>query len=263
MRTKGILFSVIAGFILMNSGTSLADFTVLKKEQMYWMITTPSTKVLHEGQSISEFRFLSEGSMLYMLQFGLIHRLSIGFSYGGRHYLSNRSIVWNSSPGIIFKYSLCCETPTNPAVLLGINTQGWGEYKTNPATDEGRYFIKGLGLYAAAGKMMYWKPCIGRFAISGGINYNPLENADDGNIDLFFGFYKPLWRGWYFATDYLMGINDNYRNAYGGNNGYFNMMFGTYLSDTWALEFGALDLLVNHKTSSTETRFVRLIHVSR
>jgi len=249
--------------MLFQEGNAGVSERILHKESMIWLIATPSARVMREGQSFFELRMLPGGSVLAGGQFGLLPRLSVGVSYGGRVYLSNQKTDWNEAPGIFAQYAICSETYVFPTVALGVITQGWGDYETNPATGDRRYYLKAPGVFIVGGKTFNWQHCCGKFTPSVGVNYNPFEDEDDADFDLFFGFHKPLWSGWDAALEYQLGHNDNSPKAYGKKQGYLNGKLGISIAETWVLELGALDLNVNHKTADTETRFIRLIKISR
>lgn len=262
MTHRFLLSAALITGVLFSARDSSA-VSVLHKESMIWLIATPSTKVLHEGQSFAELRVLPRGGILAGFQFGLLSRLSIGFSYGGSGYFNYNGTEWNIYPGFLVKYALCIESRRSPSVVLGLNTQGWCDYMNNPRSGHRRYFIKAPGFYIATGKVFELKQCCGKFAVSTGMNFSLFENEDDKGFDLFFNLYKPLWRALYFSVEYQMGLNDNESKSFGKKLGYLNSVIGYRVAETFAIEFGALDYLVNNRYSGTETRFMRLIYVSR
>ena len=68
-----------------------------------------------------------------------------------------------------------------PALALGLNTQGSGDYVDTLQ----RYEIKALGLYGAMSKN--WKSPLGNIGLHTGLNYSFLETEDgDSDPNLFF-----------------------------------------------------------------------------
>ena len=257
--------TLIAALILAAitaSNPVLAAGIQLQKEPMIWLINTPSAMVLEENQTLGQIRMHPDGGMTCGFSFGVLPRLSFGMYYGAKHFISSQDMDWYVVPGLSFKYKLCREQTKFPSVIVGMMSQGWGDYDKNPVTDKRRYAFKAPGFYAVIGKIFDLRQCCGKFGLSAGVSYNVMEDDDDSDVEGFVGLHKPVWKGFHVNMEYALGRNDDDIDAYGKKRGYLNAALSYKFCKTYAFELIFMDILKNNKAAETETRVIRMIYIS-
>lgn len=220
----------------------------------------PTASVMEMGATDAEFRFQPDGVMSLGIQFGMFRWMTIGLSHGMEHWLGYGKTAGYTMPGILIKYNLCGETKWGPAVTLGVDTQGWGEYsqrKFNPAHDGSRFMYKAPGFYGVASKNIYCR-CFGLIGAHGGIMYNAFEKDDDNSVNAFVGLDRNIWKWFSASVEYNFAFDDNAPGAY-GNDGYINALLRFKNAEGSSLEFIFMDLSVQNKYADKEFRAVRLI----
>ena len=142
-----------------------------------------------------------------------------------------------------------------PAILLGFDSQGRGEYRNiiNVQTEKqfSRYEQKSFGYYIVASKN--YDLMGGNIGIHFGINKS-LETEDgDDDFNIFFGIDKEINRSISFMLEYDAMLNDNnneydYQDitleniALGNGIGYFNAGFRWFIADNILIELNFNDI---------------------
>ncbi len=140
------------------------------------LINTPSAGTLGRGCLSTEMRFAPGGGVLGGLQVGVSERFDIGLSYGGGRIIGNEKIVWNGQPGVIAKFRILDESNIYPAIAMGYNSQGYGEYIDSLEM----YEIRSMGAYLVASKN--WNTILNsQIGIHLGVNYS-FEQPDSVNV---------------------------------------------------------------------------------
>ena len=92
------------------------------------LISIPTAGTLPKGTYTYETTLSKGGAIMPRLAIGLTSSLSLGISYGMHGVIGDEKPIFNLYPGFHIKYRAFDESNSRPALLLGINTQGKGEY---------------------------------------------------------------------------------------------------------------------------------------
>jgi len=146
------------------------------------------------------------------------------------------------------------ETTTIPALTLGFDSQGKGEY----FDDQNRYAIKSPGFFAAVSKnFALW----GFLALHATGNYS-LENSDSDNfVNLMIGLEKTVGSQVSIILEYNFALNDN-NGDFGSGKGYLNAGLRWSVGSGFTLEFDLRDLLKNSSiNTSSADRALRIEYI--
>jgi hypothetical protein len=224
------------------------------------LIAFPSAKILSYGQTTFELRLLPEGTFLGALQIGVLNKVNFSLSYGAAQFLSYEKPDWNKKAGFMIKYLACPEAQYYPAVALGFDAQGWGDYFSNPATGHNRYRFKAPGAFVVTSKCVKLR-CIGYTGFHLGTNLSLLEWDDDNDINFYLGFDKHIWKTISVAGEYNFALNDNASKAYNKRSGYFDLALRFETCYKIRLEIALIDLAGNNKNDADKvTKVFRFIY---
>lgn len=204
------------------------------------LIDMPTAGIVKKGSFGLSTELLPFGTLIVKLEDGIIENLSIGLSYGGSNIIGSGDINWYKfPPGVNLRFRLFEESLVIPAITLGFDTQGKGEY----FDDAKRYEIKAPGFFAAACKNFN---ILGYLSLHGEINYSILEDNDGDNfINLMVGAEKTLGSSFSVLAEYNFAFNDNSTNEFGEGKGYLNMGIRWSIADGVTFGFDLRDLLGN------------------
>ena len=238
MKNKLIIFIVL-----------LSTFSFAQEEQPFPpldLISTPTAGTLPKGTYIFETLLSARGNILPEFLLGITDNFSIGFSFGIQGFIGNGKIEkYKSTPEINLKYRLYEENEFFPAVTIGFDTQGKGNYnKYNE-----RYDQKAMGLYIVASRN--WS-ALGNLGLHLGINKNIIEsNDDDKDINLFVGIDKEINRAFSLIAEYNFARNDDELVTEGislrDSKGYLNLGVLWSATDNLLIELNFNDNLKNIK----------------
>jgi len=251
------------------------------------LIDCPTADVLIKRNFRIITRVFHRGGLLLQGQLGLFERFSLGISCGGTDVISDTDPLWNPRMEFMVRYRLIDEDIIIPAVALGFESQGHGNFSGL----HNRYDSKSKGLYAVATK--------GFARLMGlrahfGINYNNYEgdngeNSNDSDDSTSENAAKPSYLrngnhedetnddlqslNAFAAVDFafnpqVMGIieydvanNDNRRDdLYGDGGGYLNAGVRWRISREFLCDFGFRDLL---GTAGKNSRYLSLSYENK
>ena len=188
----------------------LVSLILAQSEQPYpplELVSIPTAGTLPKGSYTYETILIKNGGVTPKLAVGLTDNLTFGFAYGIHNLIGDQKPEYNPQPGFIIKYRAYSETTKWPAVVLGLNTQGKGNYLVKENIAGGRYEQKALGFYITASKN--WN-MMGNFGVHVGLSKNSWENIDkDDDPNFFIGFDKELNRSFSLLLECDAGLNDN------------------------------------------------------
>ena len=187
------------------------------------LISIPTAGTLPKGTYTYETILSKGGSIMPRLALGLTSSLSLGISYGMHGIIGDEEPIFNLHPGFHVKYRAFDENSSRPAFLIGINTQGKGEYTelskfniNNNGQVESiqkpikRYSQKALGFFISLSKNCDF---FGNLGFHMGINKNFWEKTgypeDDNQLNFFCGFDKELNRSFSVMLEADAALNDN------------------------------------------------------
>lgn len=205
------------------------------------LIDMPTAGVLEKGYVGLTNDVLPYGVVILKMEVGVFDNISFGISYGGSNIIGAGKIHWYKLPGVNIRFRLFDETVITPAITMGFDSQGKGEYFDST----GRYAIKSPGFYGAISKNFAF---LGYLSLHGSVNYS-LETKDGDNyLDFKAGFEKTLGADFSIVGEYDFAFNDNHPdNWFGSGNGYLNMGLRWAVGNGFTIGFDLRDLLDNKK----------------
>tara|TARA_Y100001970_G_scaffold197740_1_gene240545 strand:+ start:16664 stop:17488 length:825 start_codon:yes stop_codon:yes gene_type:complete len=260
----------------------LFSFLLSQSEQPYppvTLVSIPTAGTMPKGYFAFENIFMNQGSIVPKFMIGITDNFMLGMSFGISNFIGDGHMSkFKSYPEVQIKYRLFDETETIPAIVMGIDTQGRGEFieSENICIDEectsfeetslNRYDQKSYGFYIALSRNF---SALGNFGFHFGLNKNLSENDDnDDDINIFMGFDKEINRSFSLYGEYNFARNDD---LYIGDEsiedildrkgkGYFNAGLRWSASDNLMLEMNINDISKNNKVSDSINRELKVIY---
>ncbi|MGA8264675.1 MAG: hypothetical protein WB779_09565 [Ignavibacteriaceae bacterium] len=200
--------------------------------------------------------YLPNGVVIAKLEVGVFTNVSFGISYGGSNIIGTGTPGWYKYPGVNFKVRLINESPSFPAITLGFDSQGKGEY----FDQEKRYAIKSPGFFAATSKNFGF---LGYMSLHATVNYSLEETDGDNFTNLTIGAEKTLGSSVSFICEYNFAWNDNKQTGnFGNGNGYLNAGIRWAMGSGFTLGLDLRDLLDNKKLHpSSADRAIRMEYI--
>lgn len=244
------------------------------------LVTIPTAGTLQRGQYDAELLIQTGGGVLGRLGVGLSDRFSLGMSYGIQRFIGDEKPEINRAvPEAQLKYRLIDETYTMPAIALGMDNQGRGEFweqeiDIDTLTNEARitmarYDMKAIGVYLVASKnWQVW----GNLGTHFGICKNVLESDEaDDDINFFFGFDKDLAPELCVFAEYNAALDDNnYKDemitevfenlTVGQGKGYLNAGFRWQVAPIFYLEVDMIDIMLNKGRVDYFSRELKVVY---
>ena len=218
------------------------------------LVSMPTGGTLPKGTFSLETLLMNNGSILPSFCLGLTDNVTIGISYGIQGFIGVGNFQKNKSyPEVQLKYRLFEETDMKPSILIGLDTQGKGNYYDAP--DYERYEQKALGFYFVLSRNY---EMLGNFGFHVGLNKNLFENSDgDEDINIFFGFDKALNRSFSLLAEYDFARNDNGSDDQGilirKGRGYLNAGLRWSATNNLMLEINVKDISKNNEYPSNNS----------
>ena len=229
----------------------LLNFAFLQDEQPYpplKLISIPTGGTLPKGTFAFETLLMNNGGVLPSVSLGITDNLTFGVSYGIQGFIGIGDFKKNKSyPEVQLKYRLYEETDAKPSILIGLDTQGRGEYIDKVGYE--RYEQKALGVYCVLSRNY---AMIGNLGLHIGINKNLFESSDgDEDINLFLGFDKEINRSFSLLAEYNFARNDNDSDDEGliirKGRGYLNAGLRWSATNNLMLEINVNDISKNNE----------------
>lgn len=212
------------------------------KYEYRFLVDMPTAGILEKGNVGIVADVLPLGVLITRLEVGVFDNISFGISYGGSNIIGTGSPDWYKLPAINIRARILNETIVIPALTLGFDSQGKGQYFDEP----GRYAIKSPGFFAAASKNF---ELLGYLSFHATANYS-LENADgDGFMNLLGGVEKTLGSNFSILAEYDFGFNDNSSEFFGKGAGYLNAAIKWSVGNGFTIGLELRDILQNKKWS--------------
>ena len=245
------VFSVTGATLLFAQGTAGTN----AKFEYRSLIDMPTAGILQKGFVGVTSDVLPQGALIEKIEVGVFDNISFGISYGGLNVIGAGTPKWYKYPGVNIRFRLVNETVGVPALTLGFDSQGKGEYFDSVS----RYAIKSPGFFCAASKNFQF---MGYLSLNGTVNYS-LENKDgDDFLNLMVGAEKTIGTNVSVIGEYNFALNDNSTKYFGKGNGYLNFGIRWAVGDGFTLGFDLRDLLDNKKWSpSTADRALRIEYI--
>ena len=238
MRKLSILF------ILLIISVSVFAF------ELNTLIDTPTAGILQQGEAEISAKIYKNNGLLIGTRVGLFPRFMFGVNYGAEEIVGNEDPEWHDRVEFNAKIRLMDESNKFPAVAIGYDSQGHGNYNNH------RYDIKSKGVYLTASKNFF---LFGNIGIHGGLNYS-LENEDnDDEPNIFVGFDKTIGDMIVLLAEYDTGWNDNEADFVKGR-GFFNASVDLHFTEALILKVSFYDLMLNNIHTQGCDRSITLLY---
>lgn len=208
------------------------------------LIDMPTAGILEKGFVGVTMDVMPDGVVISKLEVGVFTNFSFGLSYGAANLIGSGDPDWYNSPGINARLRLLNETEKAPAITLGFDTQGKGNY--NDYSE--RFEIKSPGFFAAFAKNFEF---LGYLSVHGGINYSLERDDDDKDLNGWIGMEKSIGGEISFLAEYDFAINDNGVKSYGDGRGYLNVGLRWSVGEGFTIGMDLRNLTDNKKSMNS------------
>jgi len=208
---KVIALFIFSNFILAQ-GTAGTD----AKFEYRTLIDLPSAGILEKGYAGVSIDVLPLGVVISKIEVGVFDNFSFGISYGGENIIGSGKVIGYKLPGVNARLRIFDETEGSPAISVGFDSQGKGNYIDNLK----RYEIKSPGFYVAIAKNFEF---LGYLSLHGIVNYSLEREDGDKDINLGVGFEKTVGKKVSVVGEWDFANNDNTGNSLGSGSGYLNL----------------------------------------
>ncbi len=209
------------------------------------LIDVPTAGILDKGVVGVSLDIMPAGVVISKIEVGVFDNFCFGISYGGSNIIGQGTIDWYKLPGVNVRLRIINETLSSPAITLGFDSQGKGNFNK----DLKRYQIKSSGFFAAVAKNFQF---FGYLSLHGIINYSLERDDNDKDLNLAIGFEKTIGDKISLVGEYDFAINDNTGLSLGSGNGYLNMGLRWSVADGFTIGVNLRDLLDNKKFVSSK-----------
>ena len=232
-------------------------------EQAYpplYLVSIPTAGTLSRGTYTFEALLSKGGGITPKLSVGFTDNFSFGVSFGIQKLVGDEKMDYNkTTPEVQIKYRVYEESQSMPALVLGLDTQGRGNFNVDNSTN--RYDQKAWGMYIVFSKN--WS-ALGNLGLHGGLCKSISENDDgDRDANVFFGIDKELNRSFSLLLEYDAALNDNEYEfndiTFGKGKGYLNAGVRWAVAQTLMLEINFNDINKNTDAEYTD-REIKIIY---
>ncbi len=170
--------------------------------------------ILQRGMFAIGSEQLPEGVFILKMDVGVFNQFNFGISYGAANFVGKGEMKFYKYPGVNVRFRIFDEEPSFPAMVLGFDSQGKGEYLDSIR----RFEVKSPGFFLVASKNFNF---MGLMSLHGSLNYS-LETSDqDKNLNIIVGVEKTIGSQVSVVAEYDFGLNDD-ENKVGRGRGYLN-----------------------------------------
>jgi hypothetical protein len=268
-----LFITITSGWGQVNRRSMSARSPVSRKGPEFYfakpiqLIDMPTANILFPGDMKASLRLYEEGGILARLGVGISTRMMFGVSYGADHIIGEQIVQWNKMPGVNFAYRIKEESLKGPAMVVGLDTQGYGkfwsrvDYADSLASLTGtqhnldRYSIKSKGIYAVISKNFdsFWN-----VNLHIGANYS-LERSDkDTDPNVFMGMYLQFTDDLAAIVEYDAALNDDRLKDAASRRGYLNAGLRWAFEPSLFLEFDMKNLLMDPQGKRDYVRVLRI-----
>ena len=241
------------------------------------LVTIPTAGTAQRGQFEVELLMQRGGGVLGRLGVGFSDRFSLGLSYGVQNFIGDDSISFQPLPEAQLKYGLYNEGYTMPAIAIGLDSQGRGEFReakidsANGIFDiaMARYDVKAIGIYLVVSKN--WQ-ILGNFGSHLGLSKNVWESDQiEDDFNLFLGFDKDIAPGISLFLEYNAALDDNDYDddltaaslgslTVGQGRGYLNAAIRWHIASSFYMEVDLNDIMLNKGNVKYFSRELKVVY---
>ncbi len=203
-------------------------------ESLY-IVQMPTAGTLEKGSFLIYSEYFAGGGLMLQIGAAPFKDFSLGLSFGFTNFVGYGNIETQNYPGVQLIYRVIDESLSIPAILIGLNTQGRGDYLKQSAA----YQVSSPGVYIAASKSFKW--ALGDFSLHGGFNYSIEGTPKDRNPNFYLGIEHCLGKSLSLNVEYN-ATTTVFSKRIISSHGLLNAAFRISVSDGLTVEIQALDL---------------------
>lgn len=166
------------------------------------IVDMPTARILPQRAYRVSGLLMQESGLLAQATYGLAKNVNLGFSYSSMPLFGEGDP--SLQPLLLFEIRarLFSETKNRPAIAIGVNTQGIGQW-----TDVRRFEYNAPGIYACASKNINWEA--GILSLHGGINYPIMPTAFSQTPSAFLGIEQSVYSNVTISAEYAGTWNED------------------------------------------------------
>jgi len=207
------------------------------------LIDMQTAGILEKGYVGVGIDVLPKGILISAIEVGVFNNFSFGISYGALNVIGSGIVNFYPLPGVYAKARIIDEFETMPAIAIGFDSQGKGEY----FSDQNRYEIKSPGFFVATSKNF---ELLGYFSIHATINYTLERDDNDKDLNLAIGAEKTIGSKVSLYSEYDFALNDNNPLSFGSGKGYLNFGLRWSITEGFTVGLDLRDVLNNQKINT-------------
>ncbi len=227
---------------------------LLSAYELNTLIDSPTAGILQKGEAEISAKLYKDNGLILGTKVGLFPRFNIGVNYGAEEIVGNKNPRWHERVEFNCKLRFLDETSQVPAIAVGYDSQGHGNYYK----DQKRYDIKSKGVFLSASKNYYF---LGNLGFHLGMNYSlEIKDKDEG-VNIFAGIDKSLGDMIVIMGEYDTAWNDTKDNIEDMRGvGFLNASVDIYFTDYLVLKLSFYDLLQNRADTEGCDRTLTLLY---
>lgn len=250
-----VVKKIILFFSIVNVGFAQFSAGSFSNVEPRNIIDLPTAGVLKIKNYALDFGFFEQGGVIMKLEAGALENLNLGISFSGKEIIGGRKIIFQKYPAIAIKYRLLDEKKSYPAIVLGFDSQGKGEWIDSTK----RFAIKSRGVFLAGSRNYSY---YGNLSMHFGANYSFEKSDNDISPNIFFGLEKSIGEYNSFLMEYDFALNDDDVKSIGTNKGYLNLGFRSSLGNGFTIGMDFKDLFLNRKDIYSSNRNFQMEFIS-
>ncbi len=238
-KIKIFILSIFISTLVFAQGSAGTN----AKYEYRGLIDIQTAGVLEKGYVGVGIDVMPKGVVISEIEVGVFDNFSIGISYGGANIIGTGSIDFYKLPGVYIKGRIIDESEEMPAIALGFNSQGKGEFLSRL----NRYEIKSPGFFLTSSKNF---ELFGYISIHAMLNYTLERDDKDKDLNFALGLEKTIGGNVSLYAEYDFALNDNNPLSLGAGKGYLNFGARWSVTDGFTIGLDLRDLLSNQKINT-------------
>lgn len=217
-----------------------------------YIVDQPTAGVVPKGHFSLYALAYTNGGLMMELNAAVFENFNMGLSFSGTNIIGSGQTIWQNYPGIHLRYRVINEEKLLPAITIGVNTQGRGEYDTL----ENRYHTLSPGIFLASSKAFKW--ALGIMAFHGGMSYSFEPEPQERIPNIYFGFEQSIGKAFALYLEYNANLDDDNTRFINQSTGLMNAAIRWSVANNLTLEIQLRDVLDTQVNYNEFTRFISL-----
>lgn len=254
MKAKKALLLAFACLIIPYISYSYGSAGSRATYEPRYIIDMPGAGILPKYGYSVVFQAFSPGGILTEFSASPLTNVNIGVSLGASGIIGSGDINFQSLPGAHIKIRALDERKNIPAIVIGFNSQGRGEYFDSME----RFSTMSPGAYLALSKAFNWD--FGELNFHGGINYSIEPKAGARGLNIFGGVEQSLGNYASLCVEYNANTDET-GSGLKENGGTLSASVKWAISPNITAELQIRDLLGNEKGNESVIRFLTFEYI--